>query len=154
MGQTKFNCQTKLVFISYKRWRYAGSRPYRADAGPILVDRSQRRICGRLSLKTLDWVWRRIFSKSQLTRNKEKLKCEFSTENEFSTRFKRFPIVWDEKKIFDLRKIFEVQGCEKKLSFFEKIKMRIFDSNRVFYTFQEISHRLRRKKIFDLRKIF
>ena len=32
--------------------------------------------------------------------------------------------------------------------------MRIFDSNRVFYTFQEISHRLRRKKNFRPPKNF
>ena len=50
------------------------------------------------------------FSKSQLTRKKlsfrKKSKFEFSTPNVFSTRFKWFPIVWDQKNFFRPPKIF------------------------------------------------
>ena len=48
----------------------------------------------------------------------------------------------------------EVVEPVKNSKFLKKIKVRIFDPNQVFYTFQDISDRLKRKKFFRTLKNF
>ena len=71
-------------------------------------------------------------------------------------------IPWNDDQLSDLmmnegdmsRKRIVIGGWKSLKMVFEKMKMQIFDSKHVFYTFQVISHRFRRKKFFRPPKIF